>query len=368
MIQDRYIFARPAVTIPPMRLIVGETAVMRAIVEKLERFAVTDVPVLLQGESGTGKEVLARLIHLSSHRSKNPLVKLSCPAIPPALLETELFGHERGAFTGAHVTKQGRVEQAHNGTLFLDEVGSLDIASQSKLLQVLDDGTFVRVGGQELRTIATRLISTSNGDLQRQVENGTFRLDFLFRINAVTIHVPPLRERRADIPMLAGHFIEQNARTFGMTPKRLSDSTLQRMQAHSWPGNIRQLENLLRSYVLTGREETILEQLESGGKDTSEILTEVDLNGPIYLKRITKKATQELERKIIFKVLQANRWNRQKTAKCLKISYRSLLYKLNDFNMPELSMKQGAEDEDGRMEGRPVSNIIVLHKTGQTAE
>ena len=246
-----------------------------------------------------------------------------------------MFGYEKGAFTGALTTKLGRVEQAHLGTLFLDEVGSLDLGVQSKLLQVLQDGTFTRVGGHDPRSINTRLVSVSNTDLRNQVEEGTFRLDFLFRINAVTVNLPPLRQRIADLPVLIDYFIDHYARLFHHAPELLSKSAVRLMQNYHWPGNIRQLENLIRSYVLIGSEEALVSELlpeeQRGG-----ITTEIDLSEPVSLKRITKKATQDLERQIILKVLQANSWNRQKTAKWLQISYRSLLYKLSEVGMPEV--------------------------------
>jgi len=238
--------------LPPLDIVFGRTPVMQAIRQKLERVATTDVPVLLQGETGTGKEICARLLHAFSRRSKDSLVKVSCPSIPQTLLETELFGYEKGAFTGAHSTKRGRVEQAHMGTLFLDEVGSLDLMVQSKLLQVLQDGTFVRVGGHTTLTIETRLVSVANQDLRAQVDDGTFRLDFLYRINAVTINLPPLRSRKEDIPQLVDYFLEQHARTFSLSPKPLSRNAIELMQRYEWPGNIRQLENIIRSYVLIG--------------------------------------------------------------------------------------------------------------------
>src|ERR1700679_408091 len=188
--------------LPPVEVIFGRTAEMQVIRRKLEMIARTNVAVLVQGESGTGKELLARLIHgtaQTTERSAGALLKVSCPAIPQGLIETELFGYEKGAFTGAHSTKRGRVEQAHLGTLFLDEVGSLDLMVQSKLLQVLQDRTFVRLGGHTTLTIETRLVSVSNRDLRSQVEDGLFRLDFLFRINAVSITLPPLPARKEDI-------------------------------------------------------------------------------------------------------------------------------------------------------------------------
>src|ERR1700722_1479363 len=321
--------------LPPLDIIFGKTAAMQAVRNKLERVAETDVPVLIQGESGTGKEICVRLLHAFSLRSRGSLVKVSCPAIPHTLLETELFGYEKGAFTGAMSTKLGRVEQSHHGTLFLDEVGSLDLGVQSKLLQVLQDGTFVRVGGHEPRNIFTRLVSASNTDLRSQVEDGSFRLDFLFRINAVTINLPPLRQRIADLPILVDYYIAHYAKAFKCTPELLSKSAIRLMQNYHWPGNIRQLENLIRSYVLIGSEEALVAELMPDAPRNG-IVTEIDVTEPVSLKSITKKETQDLERQIILKVLQANSWNRQKTAKWLQISYRSLLYKLSEVGMPEV--------------------------------
>jgi two-component system response regulator AtoC len=338
MLLNSHQAASAALKLPPLEIIVGQTSGMKAIYQKVDRLAKTTVPVLLQGESGTGKEIWSKLLHASSAFAPSSLVKVSCPAIPQALLESELFGYEKGAFTGAQSSKRGRVEQAHHGTLLLDEVGSLDISVQAKLLQVLEDGTFVRVGGHELRRISTRLISTANGDLQRQVEDGTFRLDFLYRINAVTITLPPLRQRLADIPALVDHFMEEHAMAFRQTPRPLSRETLRAMQTYHWPGNIRQLENLVRSYVLIGDEEAIVAELmpEPPGEAS---FPEFDPSQPMSLKHVTKKATQALERQIIFKVLEANMWNRQKTAKWLKISYRSLLYKLTEVGISEPAAK-----------------------------
>lgn len=315
-------------TLPPVDLIFGRSQLMAAAREKLERVAKTTVPVLLQGESGTGKDILAKLLHVHSSRSNFPWIKVTCPAIPEALIESELFGYEKGAFTGAYVAKRGRVELAHQGTLFLDEVGSLDIVAQAKLLQVLQDGTFNRIGAQEPRKVSTRLICAANGNLQRQTEDGTFRLDLFFRINAVTIDVPPLRSRLADLPMLIDYFLDLHATTFRLKPKPLSREIVTMMQRFHWPGNIRQLENMIRSYVLIGNEETLAADLVPS--HPTDVVPEIDISNPISLKDITKAATQQLEGQIILKVLQAHHWNRIKTAKWLSISYRSLLYKLQE--------------------------------------
>jgi len=316
-------------SLPSIEVFFGHTKAMESVRRKLEMVARSNVAVLVQGESGTGKELCARLIH-GTAGSGGELVKVSCPAIPAGLIETELFGYEKGSFTGAHATKRGRLEQAHNGTLLLDEVGSLDIGVQSKLLQVLQDGSFMRVGGHEMRNIQTRVVSVANRDLRDQVAEGSFRLDFLYRINAVTLQLPPLRERTEDIPQLVEYFTAQHAAAFHMKPSPVSRNLLRLMQRYEWPGNIRQLDNMVRSYVLLGNEDTIVAELTEEGRPAANATAQVDLSQPISLKVVTKQATQELERQIILKVLKANNWNRQKTAKWLKISYRSLLYKLNE--------------------------------------
>lgn len=323
--------------LPPMDVIFGQSPMMAAARAKLERIAETAVPVLLQGESGTGKDIFAKLIHARSSRSRNPWIKVTCPAIPHSLIESELFGYEKGAFTGAYATKRGRVEMAHQGTLFLDEVGSLDMSVQAKLLQVLQDGSFMRIGAQDSRQVDTRLICAANGDLRKQTENGTLRLDLFYRINAVTIDLPSLRQRPADLPALIDYFLERHSAAFRMSPKPISREMARMMEQYHWPGNIRQLENMIRSYVLIGSEEALLADLVP--VPASGIIPEIDLASPVSLKEITRTATRELEREIILRVLQANGWSRRKTAKWLNISYRSLLYKLQETNVPRLSSR-----------------------------
>ena len=314
--------------LPPMNVIFGESPIMALAREKLERVAETDVPVLVQGECGTGKEILAELLHAHSHRLKGAWVKVVCAAIPQSLIESELFGYEKGAFTGAYATKRGRAAQAHLGTLFLDEIGSLDLSSQAKLLQLLQDGIFTRVGGQVPRKIDSRLISTASGDLKQQTDNGEFRLDLFYRINAVTIELPPLRQRVVDLPILIDYFLDLYSRTFRRNPVPLSRDITRLMQRYEWPGNIRQLENMIRSFILIGNEDTLIADLIPSAP--TSLTAEIDLTKPISLKEITKGATQDLEQQIILKVLQANGWNRRKTANWLDISYRSLLYKLQE--------------------------------------
>jgi two-component system response regulator AtoC len=230
------------------------------------------------------------------------------------------------------------VELAHMGTLFLDEIGDLDLSVQAKLLQMLQDGSFMRVGGLESRTVNTRLVSATSNGLQQQVENGSFRLDFLYRINAVTIDLPPLRQRTEDLPMLTDYFLELHSKTFRSNPKPLSREVTRLMQRYDWPGNIRQLENMLRGYVLIGSEEVLAAELvASVPASLTRLNTEIDLSSPILLKEVTKAATQDLERQIILKVMELNGWSRRKTAKWLNISYRSLLYKLQNSQAAEFS-------------------------------
>ena len=317
--------------LPPIDVIFGQTSAMAAARQKLERVADTTVPVLLQGESGTGKEIFAKLLHARSSRSKNAWVKVTFTAIPHSLIESELFGYEKGAFTGAYTTKRGRVELAHLGTLFLDEVDGLDTTIQAKLLQVLQDGTFARVGAQESRKVNTRLVCTANGNLRQKIEDGSFRLDFFYRINAVTFDLPPLRERAADLPMLIDYFLRLHAKAYRVEPKPLSREITSMMQRYAWPGNVRQLENMIRGYVLIGNEEALAAELTPA--IPTGIIPEIDLANPVSLKEITKAARQGLEREIMLKVLQVNGWSRRKTAKWLNISYRSLLYKLQEVNL-----------------------------------
>ena len=318
-------------SLPPADLVFGQSPMMASAREKLERIADTNVPVLLQGESGTGKDIVAKLLHARSNRSKHPWIKVTCPAIPNSLIESELFGYEKGAFTGAYATKRGRVELAHLGTLFLDEVGSLDMSVQAKLLQVLQDGSFMRVGAQEPRSVNTRLVCAANGNLREQTESGSFRLDFFFRINAVTIDLAPLRQRTMDLPVLIDHFLEMYSKAYRVSARPLSRELTRLMQRYNWPGNIRQLENMIRSFVLIGNEEDLAAELVP--VVPTGIVPDIDITQPIALKEITRAATQQLERMIILKVLQSNGWSRRKTAKWLKISYRSLLYKLQEANV-----------------------------------
>ena len=305
---------------------------MLSIRERIDKIAAANVPVLLEGESGIGKDVLARYIHLRSPWSSGPFVKVNCPAVPGTLIESELFGYERGAFTGANAPKPGRVEMAHRGTLFLDEISELDFNLQSKLLQLLQDGQFSRIGSQQDKTVDARVICATNKLLKDEVASGGFRQDLYYRINVVRIHLPALRDRAMDIPPLAKYFLDYYNLKYNCRAKPMSQSCLEQMQLYSWPGNIRQLENLIRRYVIIDSEESVLPELVNAA-GSSKMPFDIPASGPVSLKRITRKAADEVERKLIFATLQITNWNRKRAARNLGISYRALLYKLRAFGV-----------------------------------
>jgi len=318
--------------VPPEDIIFGHSETMQAVRSRLAKVAAANVPVLIHGESGTGKDIIARLIHGLSPWKTGPYVKVNCPAIPGTLLESELFGYEKGAFTGAYGTKPGRVEMAHRGTLFLDEISELDLSLQSKLLQLLQDGQFCRIGAQEDKKVEVRVVCATNRHLESEIEAGTFRQDLFYRINVVNLHMPPLRERRGDIEELANYFLECYNRKYNCRAKALSNEVLGVLQKYHWPGNIRELENLVKRYVILGHEEVITNDLVSREPDFFN--PDISFDGPISLKKLTRQAVRELERKIILKVLQQHHWNRKQAARTLNISYRALLYKIRDAGLP----------------------------------
>lgn len=329
--------------LPPDEVIFGATRRMTELREKLDKVAAANVPVLVRGESGTGKEIIAQLIHRRSPWRLGPFVKVSCPAIPGTLLESELFGYTKGAFTGAYGTKPGRVEMANRGTLFLDEIGELDGALQAKLLQLLQDGQFCPIGGQEDKRVEVRMVCATNRNLEQEIESGVFRQDLFYRINVVSIELPLLRERSADVPQLVDYFLGHYSEKFNCRAKPLSVAMLRRLEQFSWPGNIRELENLIKRYVILGSEDAIRDGMLSRENGNLQQLGEGD--GSLSLKKVTKQASRELERKIILQVLQENRWNRKQAARILKISYRALLYKLKEAGVvsPRASNASGAE-------------------------
>src|SRR5437660_158068 len=352
--------------IPAESIVFGHSDAMQALRARMDKVASANVPVLIQGESGTGKDIIARMIHGRSPWKTGPYVKVNCPAIPGTLLESELFGYEKGAFTGAYGMKPGRVELAHRGTLFLDEIAELDPAIQAKLLQLLQDGQFCRIGAQGERQVEVRVVCATNRQLQQAIKSGTFRQDLFYRINVVTIELPPLQERSGDIPMLLNYFLEKYSKQYNSPVRTLSDGLWEVLREYRWPGNIRELENLAKRYVILGPEEAIGHILKDADQDDPALEgSEIPPKGGIQLKKLTRQAVKQLERKIILIMLEVNARNRKASAHALRISSPTLLYKMKEAGLsPKMAGKRpkgkrtvvanGALAGDAQMaQGRP---------------
>jgi len=341
-------------------MLFGTSPKMEEIKNTIEQVADTTATVLIRGESGTGKEVVARMICAQSGRGENPFVKVNCAAIPYELLESELFGYEPGAFTGANRQKLGKFDLANSGTLFLDEVSEMHPALQAKLLHVLQDGQFSRLGGKRDMSVDVRVLAATNKPLERAVEEGLFREDLFYRLNVITIHIPPLRERTEEIPVFLDYFLRKYSEVYGKKPVPFGDDAIRRMMEYNWPGNIRELENLVKRYVIVGNEAQITRELStrkpivsstsaaaSGWsvmdtkpeRDAAQVKPEPfgaipitaakDVGGDTpSLLQIGRRAAMLAEREAIGRVLAQTRWNRRQAAKILKISYKALLNKL----------------------------------------
>ncbi|HYD41184.1 MAG TPA: sigma-54 dependent transcriptional regulator [Anaeromyxobacter sp.] len=302
----------------------------------VERIADTDVPVLLVGESGVGKDVIARRIHQRSRRAARPFVKINCAALPGELLESELFGHEKGAFTGAHAEKPGKFELAHQGTIFLDEIGEMDPRLQAKLLQVLQDEEFYRVGGKRPVRVDARVLTATNRVLEEAIRQGTFREDLFYRLNVVTVRVPPLRERREEIAPLVRHFVEKYRRRYGGGLEEVPPEVLERFLRHDWPGNVRELENLVRRLVVLRDPAMVLGELVARPAalppvaNTVRDPTTLPVGEDEPLKEVARRAARVAEREAILKALKRTGWNKRKAARRLQVSYKALLYKIRD--------------------------------------
>jgi len=287
--------------------------------------------VLVSGETGTGKDLVARSIHELSARRAGPFIKVNCAAMPRELLESELFGHERGAFTGAHQLKIGKFESADNGTIFLDEIGDLHPALQGKLLHVLQDGQFSRVGGRATVKVDVRVLAATNQDLDRAVVDGRFREDLFYRLNVIQILVPPLRQRPEDIPGLAQYFVRRYSALYQQEGFKLPEDTMQRLMRHRFPGNVRELENTIKRMIVLGDPLLTRSAFPDGaGRGTDHAASRPAETARASLKDIARKAAQAAEREAIIRMLEETHWNRVKAAKALRISYRAFLYKLKD--------------------------------------
>jgi len=346
-------------------MLFGTSPKMEDVKNTIEQVADTNATVLIRGESGTGKEVVARMVYAQSGRREKPFVKVNCAAIPHELLESELFGYEPGAFTGANRQKLGKFDQANYGTMFLDEISEMHPALQAKLLHVLQDGGFSRLGGKRDIAVDVRVLAATNKALERAVEDGMFREDLFYRLNVVTIHIPPLRERRQEIPLFLDLFLRKYSEYYGKHPPAFSDYALSRMMEYNWPGNIRELENLVKRYVIVGNEAQIIRELSThkpivssmsassgplweGKENPASAYVGAPGNGgalpatavaapPLNFKaeqespsllEIGKRAAMLAERDAIQRVLSQTRWNRRQAAKILKVSYKALLNKL----------------------------------------
>ncbi|GAB7079482.1 sigma-54-dependent transcriptional regulator [Megalodesulfovibrio paquesii] len=312
--------------------IIGRSKPMRDVLAMVDRAAPSRSTVLITGESGTGKELVAKAIHFSSPRQKNPFISVNCMALNPGVLESELFGHEKGSFTGAVARKRGRFELADTGTLFLDEIGELSLETQVKLLRVLQERTFERVGGSEPIEVDIRIVAATNKDLLESVKQGTFREDLYYRLNVVQIHLPPLRERREDIPLLVAHFIKKYAEFNRMPVKAVTPDTMEYLSAYEWPGNIRQLENVVERCMVLATGETVgVEDLPPELKDEeSQFKSAVDL---LPARLDLADTLEKIEAALIRRALIRNDFVQTKASDALGISKSLMQYKLKKYKI-----------------------------------
>lgn len=307
-------------------VMLGHSPAMRSVYEKVEQVAPTDATVLIEGESGVGKELVARLIHENSPRKGGPLLAINCGSLPESLLESELFGHEKGAFTGAHVSRPGKLEMAHEGTIFLDEVSEMSPKTQVDFLRVLEEREIRRIGGDHLIRVEARFVAATNKALWDLTRSGKFREDLYYRLNVVPILIPPLRERRVDIPILAESFLKEFALLYGRPSLSLSEGAMKHLRDHPWPGNIRQLRNLVERLVVTARkneiaENTVVQELSGAEKECPQVSLPLE------------SRLEEVEKTFIRRVLSEITANREEAARVLGISSRALYYKLKRYGL-----------------------------------
>ncbi len=312
--------------------IVTSSPEMLRIIGVARLVADTDVPVLILGESGVGKDVIAKFIHDQSNRFGNPFVRVNCAALPHDLLESELFGYEKGAFTGAIHDRSGKFEQANKGTLFLDEIAEMTPHLQAKLLHVLQDGEFSRLGARGSKRVDVRILAATNRKLQEAVLKGEFRTDLYFRLNVIQLHIPALRHRPGDIALLANHFLEKYCARYGSSRRTFPKDLMERFTQCQWPGNVRQLENVVKRYL-------ILNAIEMG----SDEMATVDATATTHtfdLKRVGRRAADQAEREVVLRVLDETEWNRKECAKRLHISYKALRNRLKQWDVRHTPFEQ----------------------------
>ena len=311
---------------PPRRAFLPAT--MKKIRAQAALVANVDIPVLLLGESGTGKEVLGRLVHKLSPRAHRTFLKVNCAAVPADLLESELFGYEAGAFTGATHPKPGKFELCNRGTILLDEIGEMPPQLQAKLLHVLQDQQFSRLGSRTVIKVDVRILAATNINIPEALANKMLREDLYYRLNAFTLSLPPLRERKEEVPILLKHFMSRMSELYGRPPLPLSPSLLEACMAHSWPGNLRELSNFVKRYLILGDETLAVNELSPKGSTA-------DAEEDGGLKSLGRNAKDEAEADAISKALEQTNWNRKQAAAVLKISYKALLYKIRHYRLGE---------------------------------
>jgi two-component system response regulator AtoC len=346
---------------PNLYEILGTSGQMREVRRLIERVADTDVTVLIRGESGTGKELVARAVHASSPRRDRTFAKVNCASLPAELLESELFGFERGSFTGAIQHKPGKFEFANQGTMFLDEIGEMGAPLQAKLLQVLEDGVFARLGGRQHVRVDARVVAATNRDLEVAVQEGQLREDLFFRLNVVCITLPPLRQRRDEVRPLTEYFLARYAGYYNKPRPQLAPDTLRLFAEYDWPGNVRELENLVKRTVILGSDAAIRDEVADAlavrdprvgpipALQWAEVQPAPAVAAPLpaapapvpvisgSLKDIGRSAAREAERELIGRTLEQTRWNRREAAEILGVSYRALLYKIKDAELDKAS-------------------------------
>jgi len=321
---------------------------MREIESQCVLVARADIPILILGESGTGKEVAAMLIHKLSARNQRPFLKVNCAAMPADLLESELFGYEQGAFTGAVKSKPGKFEICNSGTILLDEIGEMPSVLQAKLLQVLQDGSFSRLGSRSTVKVDVRVIAATNIDIKAAIAQKTFREDLYYRLNGFTLKMPPLRERTDEIPILSLHFMRKVAARYGCDPLPISPELLQALTTHPWPGNLRELENTIKRYLVLTDEQTIIEELKPPPSEESVDSSEEEAGADGGLKHLVRNLKGGAESAAIAQALEGTGWNRKAAASDLQISYKALLYKIKQYSLtPPLKRRSFARARSG---------------------
>jgi len=344
---------------------IGNSRAILDVKEEIRRIANIEIPVLILGETGTGKEVVARIIHKLSYRAHRSFLKVNCAALPTELLESELFGHEAGAFTGANRFKPGKFEICNHGTLFLDEVGEIPIGPQAKLLHALQDGEFSKLGSSSTTKVDVRVIAATNVDIPKAIISKKFRADLYYRLNAYTIHLPPLRERKDDIPLLLEHFMKLWGSLFGR-PTRISDAALEACLSYSWPGNIRELENFVRRYIISNDEAKSLSELRTESSPKNIVPSDEASSRRVVpgdLKMQIRNLKLAAEKEAIVCALKLTNGSRKEAAKLLNISIRALQYKLREC---EIGLLEGAAPASDPYSGEV--EVIDLDKSAHPEE